>query len=72
MRRFRVLRHAWPVGRHREVLDGLPDDLPVRVDTAEQRSGVAGAPQVMIAAGRRPLRGAAVAGPPRPAALTSP
>jgi hypothetical protein len=43
---------AWTVGQLRAALEGLPDDLPVRVITAEEPgSNLAGPDQVIIHAG---------------------
>jgi hypothetical protein len=43
---------AWTVGQLRAALDGLPDDMPVRVITAEEPgSDLAGDEQVVISAG---------------------
>lgn len=33
---FEHVAHAWTVGRLREALAGLPDDLPIIVDVAEE------------------------------------
>jgi hypothetical protein len=42
---------AWTVGQLRTALDGVPDDLPVRIITAEEPGGkLAGPDQVMIGA----------------------
>ena len=42
---------AWTVGQLRAALDGVPDDLPVTVVTAEEPgSGLAGPDQVVISA----------------------
>lgn len=42
---------AWTVGQLRTALEGVPDDLPVRIITAEEPgSDLAGDEQVMISA----------------------
>ena len=42
---------AWTVGQLRAALDGVPDDLPVRIITAEEPgSDLAGPEQVVISA----------------------
>ena len=42
---------AWTVGQVREVLAGLPDDLPIIVDVAEEPGGDAVQEQVVIYVG---------------------
>lgn len=42
---------AWTVGRLRAALDGLPDDLPVIVEVAEEPGGDMVGEQVVIHAG---------------------
>ena len=36
---FEHAAHAWTVGQLRDALAGLPDDLPIIVDVAEEPSG---------------------------------
>jgi Family of unknown function (DUF6225) len=43
---------AWTAGQLRKALDGIPDDMPVRIQIAEEPGGVvAGPQQVAIGAG---------------------
>ncbi|KRE61797.1 hypothetical protein ASG92_20680 [Arthrobacter sp. Soil736] len=42
---------AWTVGELREALEGLPDDLPIIVDVAEEPGGDTVQEQVVIEAG---------------------
>lgn len=42
MTTFEHVADAWTVGRRRAVLDGLPDDLPIVVDVAEEPGGHVG------------------------------
>ena len=43
---------AWTAGQLRKALEGVPDDLPVTVVTAEEPgSDIAGDEQVIISAG---------------------
>jgi hypothetical protein len=48
---FEHVADAWTVGRRRAVLDGLPDDLPIVVDVAEEPGGDLVEEQVIIHAG---------------------
>jgi hypothetical protein len=51
---------AWTAGALRKALDGVPDDMPVRVITAEEPGGDLAAEQVVI--GGQPWGGGT--GPP--------
>lgn len=42
---------AWTVGQLRNALSGLPDDMPILVDVAEEPGGDAVQEQVVIHAG---------------------
>lgn len=42
---------AWTVGQLRAALEGLPDDLPITVDVAEEPGGDTVDEQVVISAG---------------------
>lgn len=49
---------AWTAGELRRVLDGAPDDMPVRVMPAQEPGGeFAGDEQVVISAGPRTAEG---------------
>lgn len=51
MTSFEHVAEAWTVGRLREALEGLPDDLPVIVDVAEEPGGDLVDEQVIINVG---------------------
>ena len=51
MTTFNHVADAWTVGRLRAALEGLPDDLPVIVDVAEEPGGDLVDEQVIINVG---------------------